>query len=738
MTGAVDAHARVLDARAPADRERIDRLRVDPAVEVLDTLAQQRDGLAALIPAPGAAVLDEPPRWIHYPWRRALVALLGPHGYRRLRLDRNRHKITADEQERLGALTIAVVGSSAGYAVAQQLALEGVCGRLRLADFDHLEATNLNRVAAGVLELGLNKAVVAARRVAELDPYLPVRAYPEGATPAGLDALLDGVDILVEECDALEMKVLLREHARARGIPVLMATSDRGLLDVERFDSEPRRPVLHGVLGGVDGARLAGLSAADKVPYVLRILDAARLSARGAASLLEVGHSIGTWPQLAGDVAAGAAAVAAAVRRIGTGRPLPSGRIRIDIDDALDGLALDGPASGDRAPAGRTAGGAGAVCGAEAASADPGEAEPPADPAAAVAFAAARAPSGGNAQPWLMDVGADGLTLRPDPDASVTMDLHGRGSAVALGAALFNARAAAAAHGILGPVTIDGGTGGADAAGLRVHLRFGGSAGIGGGDGDDAALAASYRAVLRRETNRNTGRPRDLGAEAEAGLRAAACGEGGGLHLLTGRGPIAAAARVLAAADRTRYLDPRLHAEMVAELCEPGPDGVSPTGIDVRSLGLTDAALAVLGVVRRTDVMDALAQWDAGAALGEDTRTRILSGSALAVVTCPGRSAADHVRGGAATEAVWVCAEALGLSVHPMSPVFLYAQDRDDYPVLSRERADALRHLHRAFDGIVGLAADRPPALVLRLSHDAAPTRVRSRRRAPDTAGAAR
>ncbi|GAA4820289.1 hypothetical protein GCM10023353_30110 [Tomitella cavernea] len=471
MTVLVDARVWVLDAGDPADRERIGTLRADPAVEVLDTLAQQRAGLAALTPAPGAGVLAEPPRWIHYPWHRTLVALLGPRGYRRLRLDRNRHKITSGEQERLGALTIAVVGSSAGYAVAQQLALEGLCGGLRLADFDRLEVSNLNRVAAGVLDLGLNKAEVAARRIAELDPYLPVRVHPEGATPAGLGALLDGVDILVEECDALEMKVLLREHARRSRIPVLMATSDRGLLDVERFDLEPQRPVLHGMLGAVDGTRLSGLSAADTVPYVLQILDAARLSTRGAASLLEVGHSIATWPQLAGDVAAGGAAVAAAVRRIGTGRPLPSGRVRIDLDDALDGLALDGAALD-----GLGADCAGPASVAEAASGTRDDAVPPADAADAVAFAAARAPSGGNAQPWLMDLRADGLTLRLDPAASVTMDLHQRGSAVALGAALLNARAAAAAHGILGPVTIDGeaATGQEDPSALRVHLRFGG------------------------------------------------------------------------------------------------------------------------------------------------------------------------------------------------------------------------------------------------------------------------
>jgi hypothetical protein len=37
-------------------------------------------------------------------------------------------------------------------------------------------------VPASVFDLGLNKSHVAARRVAELDPYLPVEAFDGGRT----------------------------------------------------------------------------------------------------------------------------------------------------------------------------------------------------------------------------------------------------------------------------------------------------------------------------------------------------------------------------------------------------------------------------------------------------------------------------------------------------------------------------------------------------------------------------
>jgi tRNA A37 threonylcarbamoyladenosine dehydratase len=55
-----------------------------------------------------------------------------------------------------------------------------------LADFDTLELTNLNRVPASVMDLGVNKAVVAARRIAEIDPYLRVIVQPDGITADNL------------------------------------------------------------------------------------------------------------------------------------------------------------------------------------------------------------------------------------------------------------------------------------------------------------------------------------------------------------------------------------------------------------------------------------------------------------------------------------------------------------------------------------------------------------------------
>jgi molybdopterin/thiamine biosynthesis adenylyltransferase len=692
--------ALVLDVEDPADKAALDQLRADPVIEFIDARDNQLAELRELLPPPDAELVVEPCRWAYFPWRRTVVAVLGPRGFRVVRLDRNRNVVTTDEQTRLGALRIGVAGLSAGHVIAHTLAAQGLCGELRLADFDHLELTNLNRVPATVFDIGLNKAQAAARRIAELDPYLHVTVMDTGLTPDTIDSFLDGLNIVVEECDSLDMKAIVREHARARGIPVLMATSDRGLVDVERFDLEPGRPIMHGLLGEVDPASLSRMTSGAKVPLLLRFLQAQQLSARGAASLLEIDRTLSTWPQVAGDVAAGAPVIAEAVRRIGLGEHLPSGRTRLDIGGALDRLHepelpeehVDEPdAYCDPVLPGVTG---------------------------VVAAAAMRAPSGGNSQPWRIEASTHEIAIRLAPEYTSTMDVAYRGSAVALGTALFNAKVAAAAQQLLGPVTLTEDpdrTGGVPLS-ATLQLR----------EGSDPQLAALYEATLARETNRRLGTARQVADDTAQLLRAAAEREGARLHLLTERADIDRVATILAESDRARYLTPKLHAEMVSELRWPG-EPLPDTGIDIRSLEMAPGDLALVDILRRPDVMTNLARWNLGSALGEDTRKRVEASSAMAVISVTGGSLTDYLRGGCAVEAVWITAQQQELTVAPISPIFLYAHGDRDLDEVSTSFANELSALQAEFGRLAGIATDDFPVLLLRLAVSE-PASVRSRR----------
>ena len=273
--------------------------------------------------------------WVHYPWKRCLVHLLPRDEFREVRTNRNRYKITAAEQRRLAGARIGVVGLSVGNMAAVTLALEGVGGAFRLADFDRLSLSNLNRLRGGVADLGVEKTVLAARELSEIDPWLDIELHRDGLRAEEVDAFLAGLDLVVEECDDLAAKVLVRERARALRIPVLMETNDRGLLDVERFDREPGRPILHGLLGPLRAEDLDDLTPQERMSVVLSIVDGDRISSRMAASLKEMGATIGGWPQLASGVALGAALVTDTARRILLGEHTESGRYYVDIAEIV-------------------------------------------------------------------------------------------------------------------------------------------------------------------------------------------------------------------------------------------------------------------------------------------------------------------------------------------------------------------------------------------------------------------
>ncbi|MGB5755605.1 MAG: Rv1355c family protein, partial [Acidimicrobiales bacterium] len=368
--------------------DRLGELR-QAGVEVVDRLPELRDEAQRCRSIdPGARGSDEAAPWVHYPWRRTAIRVLGPAEFHAVRTDRNRHKLTSDELRTLRRKKVGVIGLSVGNPIAFGLAQEGLCGHLRLGDFDTLELSNLNRLPGSLLDLGSSKTTIAARRIAELDPYLELELFEEGIDGTNLDRFLDGLDLVIEECDSLDLKILVRRAAAERGVPVVMETNDGGLLDVERFDLDPDRPPFHGLIGDLDPAEVAGLTQDEKVPFVLRIIDAERATTDLAASLVEIDRTISSWPQLASDVALGTALAVTSARNILLGRSDRSGRSRVDLDrllaDPVDPLTIQAEPD-HRAPA-----------------RPPVLNRPPLDSGfeSAMMTAASLAPSGGNMQPW--------------------------------------------------------------------------------------------------------------------------------------------------------------------------------------------------------------------------------------------------------------------------------------------------------------------------------------------------
>jgi molybdopterin/thiamine biosynthesis adenylyltransferase len=686
----------------------------DPTVIVIDELDAQLEQLVR-----GRSPREVPPAdalerlldgcepcafgsWVFYPWSRRLVHVLPEPLLRELRLDRNRYAITEDEQERLTGLCIAVAGLSVGRAVVTTMAHEGVGGELRLADFDVLDLSNLNRVGGGLADVGVSKVVLAAREIAELDPYIRVVAFPDGVDEDSIGAFVEGADVIVDECDGLEIKVRLREEARAARVPVVMATSHRGMLDVERFDREPGRAPFHGLLGDVTSAELTGLTTKQKVPYVIRILDPGSLTERAAASMIEVKESVSTWPQLASDVALGGAMVTNAVRRIALGGLTGSGRFYAD----LDALTADGaqaplpppPAAGVLPPS-------------------PAIPSLPAsrgrDELRFVVACATTAPSGGNIQPWRFE--ADGTVLRAflDPTRSSLLDFRRRASRLALGAALEGAIIGAHALG-LDPVLVpDDGTAwslhlkGSDPFRERAHHLKG---------------SDPFTLLWARCCNRRVGVSPPIAVETLSRL----AGHGAPLRTeVLPAGALAELGTALGALDRVRFLSPRLRDDMVGELRFGGDD--ARDGIDVASLELDGADRAALDVLRTGAGMDFLAEHDRGWGLCNAARDAFAGSGGAIVLRAASVEPDALVDAGRGLLRLWLEATRQGLAIHPWGSPFLFQRLHEAPASLEPWERDALTRAAEAFT----LDPEHPILLILRVSRSGPPA-LRSRRRPVD------
>lgn len=268
--------------------------------------------------------------FVYYPWRNTLILTLDEEDFITVRTTRNKLKITHDEQEKLRHKTIGVVGLSVGQSVALTLAMERLCGTIKIADFDTLDLSNLNRIRSSIFNINVAKTTIAAREILELDPYLNVEVFENGLSTSNMDNFLQNLDLFVEVCDSVSVKLNSRIAAKKMKIPVVMDTNDRGMIDIERFDIEPERPILHGLISNEELERVETLSPLEKIELIKKLVSFENTSERLKQSMGEIGKSISTWPQLASSVMLGAGVCADCCRRILLGEPVPSGRYYID------------------------------------------------------------------------------------------------------------------------------------------------------------------------------------------------------------------------------------------------------------------------------------------------------------------------------------------------------------------------------------------------------------------------
>lgn len=645
--------------------------------------------------------------WVYYPWSRRLVHMLDEEEFKLVRTNRNQYKITAREQEILSTKKIGIIGLSVGQSIALTLAMERGFGELRLTDFDTLELSNLNRIRSSVHNLGVPKVVITAREIAEMDPFLKVSCFFNGLTEENMNEffLTNGkLDLLVDECDGLDIKILARFKARELGIPVIMDTSDRGMLDVERFDLEPDRPLLHGTIENVDPGTIKGLSTEDKIPIMLQMLGVENISLRAKASMIEVEQTINTWPQLASSVALGGAVGADVSRRILLDQYHTSGRYYIDLEELIADSKTETEAPASRinpfhllsTDEMRQMASKAVI----ATSAD--DISPDKESISSMVAAAAAAPSTGNDQPWKWLYKNETLFLFHDEFRSHSFgDFQKTASFITFGAAYENL--------YIHALTL----------GIEPYYSF-------FPDRSNEKLVAAIRfkkhspgelldllkpldqAIFRRHTNRvmapKTIIPEDvysrlsLLAESVPGAK---------MRCFTDENDMRALARIIGACDKIRLMHPEGHYDFVHREMRWTPEDAERTltGIDIRTLELGNSLMAAMSVIKSKKVIDAVKDLGGGNALGMLAMRTVSTASALCMISLPGYELRNFFEGGRSMERFWLEATNLNLAIHPViSPLYLFSRIlHGNGEGLDEKTIKELHFLREQFNKITGV-----------------------------------
>lgn len=664
--------------------------------------------------------------WVYYPWSKRLVHLLDEEDFIEVRTNRNQYKITRQEQHELRKKKIGIIGLSVGQSIALTMAMERIFGELRLADFDTAELSNLNRIRTGVQNLGLNKTIIVAREIAEIDPFLKVSIFSDGLTETNMDQFFTGngkLDLLVEVCDGLDIKILSRYKARELQIPVIMDTNDKGMLDVERFDLEPNRDILHGLANGLDPQNIKDLSNEDKIPYILKMIGAETISTRLKASMLEVEQSINTWPQLASSVTLGGALTTDVSRRLLLNQFQASGRYYVDMEQLVKDEDTEvtntipdnyiGPPEltteemlgilDSFAPTGQSV-------------------DLPEDIINQIVQAGIMAPSGGNTQPWKFVYNKQGIFIFHDEHYSYSLlDFAHLGSYVSIGAVIENIRIKASALGFginytYFPV--------GDNRKLVAHVAFNRSA--------ELFYAQLEPGLNLRVTNRDLTTREVLSQDYYDKLISSIKSiDGAALQIIDDETLMSKLGRILGRAEVLRILHPRGHYDTFNQELRWTPEEITGKrdGMDVNSLGASNSELAGFRVAADRSAISFLRQQKGGNAFSKMINKAVAHSSALGIITMPGFSETAFLEGGQAVERIWTEANIAGVSFQPISPiVFMMAMLNHDPEQMPEDYRFKVAELQNDFYQLLPELASRQLIFIFRLSKGGKP-KVRSLRR---------
>ena len=132
-------------------------------------------------------------------------------------------QIGSEGQETLGKSSVLIAGAGGlGSISSLYLAAAGI-GHILIADYDHVEKSNLNRQLLHTeASLGIKKVESAESRIKKLNSSIRITPVQKRLTADNIDSIIDDVDkvdIIVDACDNYKTRQVLNQASIRQNIP---------------------------------------------------------------------------------------------------------------------------------------------------------------------------------------------------------------------------------------------------------------------------------------------------------------------------------------------------------------------------------------------------------------------------------------------------------------------------------------------------------------------------------------
>jgi sulfur carrier protein ThiS adenylyltransferase len=184
---------------------------------------------------------------------------------------------TADQIRRLGSVCVGIAGAGGlGSNAAAHLVRSGIC-RLRVADFDRVVPSNLNRQFFFIDQVGMKKVTALEANLKRINPELDMQALDIRLDAGNVGRVFEHCHIIVEALDSARNKKMMADAFMAGPRLLVCASGIGGWGDSDRIRTRRVRDTFYLIGDGYSEvspdrpptAAVVGIAAAKQADVVV-------------------------------------------------------------------------------------------------------------------------------------------------------------------------------------------------------------------------------------------------------------------------------------------------------------------------------------------------------------------------------------------------------------------------------------------------------------------------------------